>query len=221
MLQLSYPWDGLWKDLVSNIKSQLKHLAVLRSLERGTRRTVKGVGYRKESHNDQCGAPLFADLQPEVYLSNLYAPADIDILKILGLECLKFSMIIEMVKQGLEAGPKHSMIKSPNTDNDWHTRAYKLLNRILKHPYSDNTRSLKQLDIIPLQEGSWVSPDIGDIFYPGSGNVVVPKDLGMRLVDPMATRNKSRCDCFDDLGVHRINVPIVFNIRERILQRPQ
>jgi hypothetical protein len=125
-----------------------------------------------------------------------------------------------MVKRDLQAGPEHSRIKSPNTDDDWHTRACNLLNMAWRQSWSPSIRSLKQLDIIPLQDGSWVSPDIGDVFYPKYGTVVVPKDLGMRLVDPMATRNETRCGFFDNLGVHRIDVPIVSNIRERILSPP-
>jgi hypothetical protein len=219
-LENSYLWDGLWKDLISSIKSKLKNKAVLRSLERSTCRTINDLYYRQWIDNDQHGAPLFADLRPEVYLSDLYAPADIDILKIFGLKCLKFDKTIAMVKRDLQAGPEHSRIKYPNTDDNWHTRASNLLNTAWTNNLSDHIRSLKQLDIIPLQDGSWVSSGIGDIFYPKYGNVVVPKDLGMRLVDPMATRNESRCTFFDNLGVHRIDVPVVSNIRESILRQP-
>jgi hypothetical protein len=215
----SYPWDGLWKDLISSIKSKLENEAVLRSLERSTCRTIKHLFYRRAIDNDQRGAPLFADLRSEVYLSDLYAPADVDILKIFGLECLKFDRTIAMVKRDLRGGPKHSRIKSPNTDDDWHTKACNLLNIAWKHTWPNNIRSLKQLDIIPLQDGSWVSSDIGDIFYPKYGNIVVPKDLGMRLVDLVAARNDSRCAFFDNLGVHRIDVPVVSDIRERILRQ--
>jgi hypothetical protein len=208
----------LWKDLISSIKSKLKNKAVLRSLERSTRRPINDLYYRIAVYNDQHGAPLFADLRPEVYLSGLYAPADVDILKIFGLKSLNFGKTIAMVKRDLQAGPGHSRIKSPNTDDDWHTRACELLNIAWSRGWPCySIRSLKQLDIIPLQDGSWVSSDIGDIFYPKYGNVVAPKDLGMRLVDPVATRNESRCAFFDNLGVHRIDVPIVSNIRERIL----
>jgi hypothetical protein len=219
-LEDSYPWDGLWKDLISSIKSKLKNLPVLRSLERSTCRTINDLYYRQNIDNDRHGAPLFADLRPEVYLSDSYALADIDILKIFGLGCLAFDKTIAMVKRDLQAGPEHSRITSPNTDDDWHTRACTLLNLAWTCNWPHHIRSLKQLEIIPLQDGSWVTSEIGDIFYPKYGNVVIPKDLGMRLVEPMATRNETRCAFFDNLGVHRIDVLIVSNIRERILSPP-
>jgi hypothetical protein len=219
-LEDSYSWDGLWKDLISNIRSKLENLAVFRSLERSTRRTIEDLFYREPMFNDQHGAPLFADLRPEMYLSDSYAPSDIEILKNFGLEMLAFDDIIAMVRQDLRAGPEHSRIKGLITDDVWHTRAYKALNIAWEDGYSPNIRSLKQLNIIPLQDGSWVSSDSGDIYYPKYGDVMVPKGLGMRLVDPTATRNEARCAFFDNLGVHRIDAPIVSNIRERILHQP-
>ncbi len=219
-LEHNYPWDGLWKDLVSSLKSRLENLAVFRSLERRTCRTIKDLFYRPSICNDQHGAPLFADLRPEVYLSDFYAPSDIEILNNFGLKKLTLNEIIEMVRQDLRAGPEHSRIKGLNTDDVWHTRVYKLLNIAWEERWSEAIRSLKQLNIIPLQDGSWVSSDSGDIFYPKYGDVVVPRGLGMRLVDPTATRNEARCAFFDNLGVHRIDAPIASNIRERILRQP-
>ena len=219
-LENSYPWDGLWKDLISSIKSKLEDLAVFRSLERSTCRTIKDLFYREPVFNDQHGAPLFADLRSEVYLSDSYAPSDIEILKNFGLERLTFDKIIAMVRRDLRAGPEHSRIKGLNTDDVWHTRAYKALNIAWEYWRFSSIQSLKQLNIIPLQDGSWVSSDSGDIFYPKYGDVVVPKGLGMRLVDPTATRNEARCAFFNSLGVHRIDALIVSNIRERILRQP-
>jgi len=219
-LEDSYPWDGLWKDLISSIESKLEHLPVLRSLERNTCRTINDLYYRIVAQNDRYEAPLFADLRPEVYLSNSYNPADIEILKVFGLKRLGMYKTIAMVKQDLQAGSENSRIKSPNTDEDWTTRAYHLLNLPWIQTWPHYYQSLKQLNIIPLQDGLWVSSDIGDIFYPKYDNVMVPKDLGFRLVDPMATINESRCAFFDNLGVHRIDASIVSNIRERILRQP-
>src|SRR4051812_473081 len=64
--QNNYPWDGLWKDLIYSIESKLQGLAVFRSLERNTHRTIKDLFCRTPMCNDQHGAPLFADLRPEV-----------------------------------------------------------------------------------------------------------------------------------------------------------
>lgn len=219
-LEHSYPWDSLWKDLVCSIKSRLENLAVFRSLELSTCRTIKDLFQRPPMCNDQHGAPLFADLRPEVYLSDFYAPSDIEILNNFGLQIIRMDDIIAMVGQDLRAEPEHSRIKGVNIDDSWHTRAYELLNIAWEYRWSETIRSLKQLDIIPLQDGSWVSSDSGDIFYPKDDDVVVPRGLGMRLVHPMATRNAARCAFFDNLGVHRIDAPIISDIRERILRQP-
>ncbi|KAH7378152.1 hypothetical protein BKA64DRAFT_585931 [Cadophora sp. MPI-SDFR-AT-0126] len=215
--QNNYPWDGLWKDLISSIKSKLQDLAVFRSLERNTRRTIKDLFYRHPLYNDQHGAPLFADLRPEVYLSDSYADSDIHILENFGLKQLVFDKIIAMARQDLLAAPEDSRIKSRHTDHDWHTRVYKTLNIAWEYEWSSCIRDLKQLNIVPLQDGSWVSSGSGSIFYPKYGDVAIPKDLGMRLVHPTATRNEKRCAFFDNLGVHRLNAAIVTSIRDRIL----
>jgi hypothetical protein len=216
----SYPWVGLWKDLVSSIKYRIGNMAVFRSLELSTCRTIKDLFSRPSMCNDQHGAPLFADLRPEVYLSDFYAPSDKEILNNFGLKFLSIDHIIAMVRQDLQAGPEHSRIKGLNIDDVWHTRTYELLNIAWENRWSEVIQSLKQLNIIPLQDSSWVSSDSWDIFYPRYGDVVVPRGLGMRLVDPTATRNEARCAFFDNLGVHRIDAPIISNIRERILRQP-
>lgn len=192
---------------------------MFRSLERSTCRTIKDLFYRHPVFNDQHGAPLFADLGSEVYLSDSYAPSDIEILTKFGLETLKFDKIIEMLRQDLRS--EDSRIKGPKTDDVWHTKAYEALNIAWKNNFSSSIRSLKQLDIIPLQDGSWVSSDSGDVFYPKYGDVAVPKGLRMRLVDPMATRNKERRAFFKNLKVQSIDASIVSNIRERILCQPK
>ena len=218
-LENSYPWDGLWKDLISSIMSKLETLHVLRSLERNDRRTIKDLFYHRPVFNDRYGAPLFADLRPEVYLSSSYAPSDIEILKKFGLEILKFDKIIEMVKQDLRMRPDHSRIRGTNTNDDWHTRAYKALNIAWGNGWSYSIGRLKQLNIVPLQNGSWVSANSGNLFFPKYGNIMVPKGLGMRLLDPAATLNESRCAFFDNLGVRRIDGSVVSTIRELILQQ--
>jgi len=215
----SYPWDGLWKDLVSKIKSKVEGLVVFRSHERRTRRTIKDLYYRSPLLNDQHGAPLLADLRSEVYLSDSYAPSDVEILKGFGLRSLPFETIISIVRQDLLAGTS-SRIKGLTTDEDWATRTYELLNLPWKNGWASNIQTLKQLDIIPLQDGSWVSSDSGVALYPQYDDVAVPKDLGLRLVHPTATRNQARCAFFDNLGVLRIDGPIVSYIRELILRQP-
>ena len=218
-LENSYPWDGLWKDFISSIKSKLETLHVLRSLERNDRRTIKELFYRRPAFNDRHGAPLFSDLGPEVYLSDSYASSDIEILKKFGLERLKFGKIIEMVQQDVRMGPDHSRIMGSNTDDDWHTRAYKALNTAWGNGWSSGIRSLKKLNLIPLQNGSWFSANHGDFFFPKYDNIMVPKGLGMMLLDPAATLNESRCAFFDNLGVRRIDGSVVSTIRELILQQ--
>jgi hypothetical protein len=213
--------DSLWKNLVSSIKSKIGSLNVFRSLERNTCRTIKDLYYLGEVDKDQYGAPIFADLEPEVYISDSYGPSDISILKRVGLGSLPFGKNVATVERDLQAGSGHSRIKSPNIGDDWETRAYTLLNVPWEYSWSNcYPDRLKQLDIIPLQDGPWVSSNSGEIFYPEYENIQVPKDLGMRLVALAATKNESRCAFFDNLGVQRIDMLIVSNIRERILRRP-
>ena len=219
-VETSYPWDDLWSDLVSSIKSKIEDLAVFRSLETETRRTIKDLFYRSPVFNDLHGAPLFADLRSEVYLSDSYAPSDIAILKNFGLKRLPYDKFIAMVRQDLLAGPSNSRIKSLATDDAWNSKAYKALSTAWANGRPSTIRSLEQLNIIPLQDGSWVSSDYEDIYYPMYEDAAVPKDLGMRLVHLMAMRNENRRAFLDKMGVQAIDISIASNIRERILHQP-
>ena len=219
-VETTYPWDGLWSDLVSSIKSKIEDLAVLRSLERGTRRTIKDLFYRIPTFNDLQGAPLFADLRSKVYLSDSYAPSDIAILENFGLERLPYDKFIAMVRQDLLAGPSISRLKSLSTDDDWNSQAYKALSFAWVDGRPSDIQSLEQLRIIPLQDGSWVSSDSGKIYYPMYEGAAVPNDLGMRLLHPMATRNEYRRAFLVRMGVQPIDISIASNIRERILHQP-
>lgn len=215
----TYQWSGLWLDLVSSIKSKIERLTVFRSLERSTCRTINDLYCLQGYDRDLKGAPLFADLPTEVYLSDAYEHSDLAILKNFGLNDLPFAKHIEMVKRDLQAGFKYSRIKSRHLDDGWQTSAYTLLNRPWEQKLSHEIQEVKQLEIIPLQDGSWVSSNSGDIFHPTYNNIAVPKDLGMRLVDPAAIKNESRRAFFTNLGVQEIKMPIVSKIRERILRR--
>ncbi len=59
---------------------------------------------------------------------------------------------------------------------------------------------LRGLNIIPLQDGSWVSPN-KDVYFPSVAETDVPKDLELLLVDPTACATGTRRQLYVKLGV--------------------
>lgn len=207
---------------MASIKNHLQTQPVLRSRQQGVLRPIKELRYRLLCNNDQHGNPLFADLRPELYLSDSYAWQDIALLEKFGLSALYMNEIVATVKQDLSLvgpglfGRPMSRMKASETDDDWHSKAASLLSLPFRMKWHDQIQEIKELELIPLHNGLWVPAIIGDIYYPSVGSIPIPRDLGLRLLHPDAAKNAKRRELFNHLGVILANTR---NIRSLVLGR--
>ncbi|RYP23520.1 hypothetical protein DL765_001034 [Monosporascus sp. GIB2] len=212
-----YPWDPFWKTLVDKIKTAIcgKDLIFLRDspwpvkLDQARRLTRRKV--------DKYGNPLFDDLPfPSAsYISRSYEEGDLEILGRFGLKYLFQNELLERARQDLSR--EGSRMKSPDTDDDWHSRAAWILSLSFDKNWCSEITKTRRLDLIPLCDGKWVSSQDGDMFFPETEDKIpIPTDLGLQLVSPEAFRVDDRVDLFKHLGVKFASNQ---EIRTKIIQK--
>ena len=194
--------SDFWAPLRSKILSALKPMYILRPWS--------GIGLRKPadlkfvptSNRDKDGEPLFRDLINELYLSNSYNYNDWQSLKSLSCKMISDAEVIARIQVDLIRSD--SRMKASTTCLDWHSRSAKLLCDLLNNFPARTRTAVEALDIVPLQNGDWVSSNSISIYYPFSNQIPVPGDLGLRLLDAEALRNTSRSSLFAKLGVQSV-----------------
>ncbi|RYP73467.1 hypothetical protein DL771_003639 [Monosporascus sp. 5C6A] len=212
-----YPWDPFWKRLVDKIKTAIcdRDLIFLRGslwpvkLDKARRLTKRQV--------DKYGNPLFGDFQyPHAsYISRCYEEGDLKILGRFGLQILAQDHLLERVK--LDLSRESSTMKSPDTDDDWHSRAARILSLSFENNWYNRISETRKLGLIPLSDGKWVSPLDCDVFFPETEDEIpIPTDLGLQLVSPEAFRVDDRVALFKHLGVKFASNQ---EIRTKIIQK--
>ncbi|KAF4452438.1 hypothetical protein F53441_4718 [Fusarium austroafricanum] len=215
----SYPWDGFWSGLLERIEERIQEVKVLRTLGTGRLDYIHRLCRLQPWLRDKDGDPLFKDLNEEIYLAKEYAHDDLKLLEPYGLSNVSPSDAITRVEKDLEKGPEESRMKSPITDNGWHSLAARALvllrNTTTPGPVQDR---LSQLKFIPLENGTWVSSNRGPLYYSySSGQLAIPDDLNLRLVNSEAASHPDRRALFDKFGVIEA---LVKDVRSLILKKP-
>ncbi len=159
----------------------------------------------------QHNRPLFADLEDELYLSPEVKYKRT--LELLGLRSISDREGIARIEADLDS--PSSRMKSPATTDDWHTRSAQLIMTLFKKNRGFS-KDILGMSLIPLTSGFWSSTEEAPVFYPETGKIQIPPDLGLRLVDPDALRNGSRDDLFSTLGVQ--NCPSMFVVGKILLR---
>ncbi|RYP09924.1 hypothetical protein DL764_000966 [Monosporascus ibericus] len=211
-----YPWDPFWEGLVNKIETAIcgEDLIFLRNslwpvkLDQARRPTRRMV--------DKYGNPLFEDLPyPRAsYISSSYEESDLEILGRFGLKHLRQKELLERVK--LDLSRESSRMKSPDTDDDWHSRAARALGLAFGKGQQSRISETRRLDLIPLSGGEWVSSQNGDVFFPETEDgIPIPTDLNLQLVSPEACRVDVRVSLFKCL---RVKFASNQEIRTKIIQ---
>lgn len=150
------------------------------------------------------GSPLFDDLPEELYLSEHYDWGDK--LTLLGVQCVNRAQLYARVQADLISPT--SRMKSAMTSIEWHSRSANILMSPFRPTFGlDETRQaaadkVRNLALIPLGDGRWVSAKSGSIFYPHNHhNLPIPTDLGLQLVSADPLRHPDRKALFANLGV--------------------
>lgn len=147
---------------------------------------------------DDDGDPLIAEKYiPYYYLSSSYNVSDqyFPILRELGVQTLSADEFIN----GLSRMSRRIRQKSTS----WHETVCAQLN-LLREDWGEE---ISALPIVPLQNGSWVSLDSGELLF-SSDVVDIPRDLGFRLLAKLDPTS-SRYSLFREMGVQVADFDVV------------
>lgn len=187
-----------WSGLTKRIKSLLLNTPVLKSLHGNDLRKTGDVVILKKNAKDERGDPLF-DRWADVFLSKQYASAERNALRQYGLKLSTFNLLFDMLHYDLSH--RESRMKSDSTSQAWHSAAAKLISRSFVRRAGEEILRLNTLSLLPLMNGQWVSPDSGQVYFPTTQGIPIPRLAGMRLLDSTAVANVDRKALFSHLGV--------------------
>lgn len=193
------PSGTFWTKLLPKIKDCLADTKVLHTRHSGDLQLVKNVRRLGYDFADRNGDPLFEDLPQEAYLGDGYDPEDMDLLSDFGLRAM--DMRDALVRVLADLGRPTSRMKDPNTGEDWHSRAAKFLSTPFEKDWFDRQLDVQAMPLIPLKNGKWTTVKDGKVHYSDTNGILIPEDLGLRLLDSTAARNPDRKNLFDNLGV--------------------
>ncbi|KAF4976018.1 hypothetical protein FZEAL_7274 [Fusarium zealandicum] len=215
----AYPWDSFWSVLLDRISERIQEVKVLRTLGTGKLDYIHRLCRLQPWLRDTKGDPLFMDMNDEIYLAKEYAHEDLSLLRPYGLESVSCDDMIARVGNDLRKQPEASRMKNPSTSDEWHSLAARALVLMKNSAKLGSTQNrIKELKFIPLETGAWVSAGNGPLYYSHcSGQLAIPDDLDLSLVDPKAASNPDRRALFDKFGVIEA---LVKDVRSLILAKP-
>ncbi|KAI0810036.1 hypothetical protein GGR55DRAFT_679265 [Xylaria sp. FL0064] len=207
---------GYWTDLCYRIKNKMKTARLIRHLN-GV--TVSEIGcFKRFPHQamDHEKNPVFEVPFPVTLPSTAYRESDLDLLTEYGLDFLSAAEILTGVSSDLEK--RDSRMKSSATSEQWHTAAANLLVFLLQSAGSDITRNIKEMELIPLVNGTWVKACdvVTSLCFTNMDGIPIPEDLPLALISPLATQNTARTALFRELGAKELSIS---DIRQHIFDR--
>ncbi|KAJ6063689.1 hypothetical protein N7499_012369 [Penicillium canescens] len=220
--ELCYAWPSFlpsleddmgsfWSPLARSIRDLIAITPVWRSRHDNGLRVINSVVILPGDFMDSDGNPLLDDPSLDPFLSTAYPAALEETLREYGLRMGSFDLVLRMLKSDLESST--SRVKSHATSADFHSRISQLLLRI-ENEDEYEMRYLNELAILPLRNGEWVSANSGPIYLPKTGEIDIPADVDIRILDPAAVVNEDRRAFFTHLGAVE---PSVSAVRSAIL----
>jgi hypothetical protein len=199
----TYPWDSFWSTLLELIEDRMDEAKVLRTLRSGQLGYIHRLRHLQPWLRDKTGDPLFEDLDEEIYLAKEYTHSDLELLEPYGLEGASYMEIISRIENDLQKDFEASRMKYTPLDDEWHSHAARALMLLKDMPGAVLMPArLDQLEFIPLESGEWVSASSGPLYYyHSSGQLAIPEDLGLCLVDAYATVDPDQRALLDKFGV--------------------
>ncbi|KAK2591572.1 hypothetical protein QQS21_010742 [Conoideocrella luteorostrata] len=205
--------NPFWRTLVDKIANNLSSLNCLYGHKTQCLHHVRDLVRLEDELQDENGQPLFDDRTVEQIISPAYAKMDLELLSKYGLKLAGFDEIIAWVKDDLNAGP-HSRYRSAKTTEDWHQRVSNLLLSLLDKGGAFS-ETVKKLDLVPLEDGIYVSASSVPVYFPSTKGMRIPSDVGLKLVSKNVADSSSR-RLFKLLGVKQASPS---RVRKRILQK--
>lgn len=216
---VSYKWPAylpsfeeaagtFWADLPPKILAHLSKHTVIRTRHNRLQLIADVVIPTRDFENSDGNVLLdHPDIDP--FISDHYTTNDRSNLIPYGLGWLKLNIVLSLLRKDLNS--LLSRMKSTDLSEDFHSRMAKLLAR-----FASSHQSLRSLDLLPLQDRTWVSPNSGPVFFPTTKEISIPPGLGFRILDSSASTNEDRHAFFSSMGINEIEVHIV---REAVFER--
>ena len=195
----SKEWRGLWLSLVNAIAKRLAETPVLYGREKSGPRLIADLCRLSWDVVDENDDPLFHDESPGKLVSQHYSMSDLDRLTEYGLRHVTYDDVMEWVTKDLKRGGL-SRIRSPMASEDWHTRVAKLLNKPFDKNWVNIVTVLQKLELIPLEDGTWVSAEGKPVYLPKVGELEIPSHIDLRLLAKRVVLNERKL-LFQNLGV--------------------
>ena len=198
--------EGFWKPLYSDIAKRLKIVEVLRSRE-GHFRRLDSLRILPDWFCNGNEEPLLPDTG-DVYFSREYQEPDIEILEDLGLEKLNLDEMMHRLNRGLAKRPDGtSLLDDIPLDDDWHTYFTSFLEEMTRDEAV--REEVEQLDIIPLDDGQWVSPastESTPVYLPllvdqDPVHIEIPDNLGIHKLHETACAVGERLNFYEKLRI--------------------
>lgn len=153
--------------------------------------------YVPDQYLDSKGIPLtLSKATQSQYISPLYKPTTLPALKKLGVKELTFDTFLSHLKWLID----QDFATFKSRDNDWHSKLAAVLASEIKNT-TYNTR-VKELRIIPLRTGEWVTASTDSIFFSkNDSDFKAPGGVEMAVVDPVAEADFNQQRLLTGLGV--------------------
>lgn len=197
----------LWVSFVDRLATRLAQTPVVFSHKSNSLCLMPQLSYLNSSTLDANGQPLFDDVSPETMLSKRYTLSDALVLLEYGVPEVSWARILTWLRHDLEKGAR-SRIRSPTSSEDWHTRVAELL-ACPFNGFDSGAQELKDMAMIPLSGGSWVSASSSSAIYLAVvDGLEIPSKVQPRIVDKSIT-NPARLALFKHLGIQTASVDLV------------
>ncbi|KAL1863985.1 hypothetical protein Daus18300_007950 [Diaporthe australafricana] len=203
----------LWRSLVDKIAEHLSSTRLLYGNKSSALYTITHLVRPGSDVLDEDGKVLLDD-NPEQLISYRYDGPDLDTLSDYGLKRVTIDLFHKWLKIDLRRGP-FSRMKSLSTSETWHTQAATMIQRSFNQKWDNHIAELKRMDLLPLEDGTWVSIISGPVYFAQARGIDIPIDIGLRLLSTKV-KNTARRTLFKHLGVQTASLGLV---RQRILQR--
>ncbi|KAI0198817.1 hypothetical protein F4808DRAFT_472474 [Astrocystis sublimbata] len=205
---------GLWLTLVHRIEQRLAETPILYNRLDSTKSHIEELCRLTPDMRDANGDPLFATIDSlSRIVSRHYNNDDLLTLTEYGLKKCTYSHFLEWVTEDLEQDVFSSRMKSPKTTDDWHYRVAKKLYKLLNQLHPSRVGKVLFLELVPVNDGSWVSILEGVYFQKVDG-LEIPPNIDLRLVAKDVV-NPHRLALFKQLGVMTASISLV---RDSILR---
>jgi hypothetical protein len=157
---------------------------------------------------DETGNPLL--LTPETqskYLSRKYPLEDCEHLRDLGVPDLSTDGFIDDLQNYVLNYPREFQ----NQSLKWHSCLAQVLLGLVAR-YQSILSIVSSLEIAPLRDGSWATPQVQTVFFSAESNdLIVPKGINILEIHPTAQGDKTRRHLLSLLGVQDFQAASICN----------